>query len=83
MKNEQIEGKNVKKFMKDLTGDLFNSINSFFVFVFGLKFLKMGIRECDRLNNRKVQLYLAWGKDIVNKRMKKIKEKFEKKGMEE
>ena len=68
-KNEQIEGKSVNKFIKDLIGDLFTQTFTVCGLLFGLKFMKLGIRGKDRANNQKVNLFRSWGKEFVGKKM--------------
>ena len=68
-KNEQIEGKSVNKFIKGLIGDLFTQTFTVCGLLFGLKFMKLGIRGKDRANNQKVNLFRRWGKEFVGKKM--------------
>ena len=45
--------------------------------MFGVKFLNAGIRKKDKDLNRRLALYKAWGKNLVNERVTEIKKKIE------
>lgn len=48
-----------------------------FYFIFGPRFLDLGLRKKDRDLNRRIKLYKSWGHKIVSERMEQIKNKIE------
>ena len=50
----------------------------FLQFILGARFIKLGLREKDRVMNRKTSIYDAWGRKVVEDKITAIKEKAER-----
>ena len=61
--------------MQNLVSLLYAQKGDIFYLIFGINFLKLGLRKKDREINSSLRLYKAWGKKIVNEKIEKIKEK--------
>ena len=80
---DRIEGKTVYLYAKEVLEGLTLQRRDPLYFLFGQKFLELGIRKMDREMNRKVAVYEAWGKGVVEGKIKEIKARAEKGGLGE
>ena len=83
LQDEQIEGKNIGKFLQDLASDVFLQSFSLFFAVFGVRGVKLGLRKVDKDINRRVKLYQAVGRSIVDKKIQEVTAKHEKHQLQE
>ena len=72
LSNEKIEGLNVSNFVIKLLGDSFNFIEDVPFLLFGLKFIKLGLRSKDRDILRRISILRGWGNKIVKERVERI-----------
>ena len=65
LENEQIEGKKVPNFVKEMIGDL--AVQSFdpLTILFRIRLIDWGFRAKDRELNRKIRIFKEWGKVTV------------------
>ena len=69
MKEERIEGFKIVPYIQNLFADALIQSLSLFYAVFGLKGVKLGLREVDKRMNRRIELYKAWGKSKVDEKI--------------
>ena len=77
IKDEKIEGKGIFQFAKEIMGESMTQRDIFY-FLLGLKFINLGIRKKDRVLNRKIAIYEAWGKKVIEDKIAGIKDKAER-----
>ena len=62
IKHEQIEGKKIPNFAKEIIGDLAFQIYDSLILFLGIRLVDLLIRARDREVNRKIRIYKEWGK---------------------
>ena len=75
LENEQIEGKKVPNFVKEMIGDLAVQIFDPLTILFRIRLIDWGIRAKDREVNRKIRIFKEWGKTVVQQLTQEIKRK--------
>ena len=66
LKEDKIEGDTAFIFLRKLLAGLTSQTVDLFYAMFGAKFLQLGIRQMDREMNRKVRIYNAWTRQLLN-----------------
>ena len=77
IKEEKIEGKTIFQFAKEIMGESMSQRDILY-FLLGIKFINLGLRKKDRLMNRKISMYEAWGRNVIDDKIASIKEKAER-----
>ena len=72
LEKEKIDGLSISVFINKLSSDVFSLVGDAVYLLFGVRFIKAGLREKDKDILRRIKIIRSWGRKMVEEKIQKI-----------